>query len=359
MPTALQIAQGMNAPLSLGLFMAVRTVTPLLSAFDARTSQTNKFLTLAVVSLPTSNFVRIGQGLNSSDGNLELREFSCSEIGGMIKAEVESSRLWDMYHQASGYTWFDLQTELRIKADMRNIERQMIQGTANDPLGFPGAKDMTPFGNGDSNVMQVGDSPQQGKFQKAVINAGGTTANTASSVYSFVFGETEDQLLLGNATGPEILRMSPIVQQALAPDPVNAPTALSMHNLAEARGYIGMAVNGFNIEGTGQTIPVQYAVRRIANLTADTGHTLNDQMMDQLKRSHGSGRVPGLFAMSYRSGQQLAKSRAPSAITFFMGESGNASHSPLSNMPLGSNSLSWVSARSLLQWMTKALKNLP
>lgn len=331
MPTALQIAQGMNAPLSIGLFMAVRTVTPLLSAFDARTAATNKFLTLAVVSLPSSSFVNIGEGLSSSEGTLELREFSCSEIGGLIKAEVESSRLWDAYHQASGYTWFDLQTELRLKADMRNIERQIIQGTANDAKGFPGAKEMTPY-NAGANVMNVGVSPQAGKFQKAVINAGGTTANTASSVYSFVFGETEAQLVLGNATGPEILRMSPIIQQMLAPDS-NSPTKLSMHNLAEARGYLGLAVNGFNTEVAGQTVPVQYAVRRIANLTADSGHTLTDQMMDQLKRSHGSGRVPGLFAMSYRSGQQLAASRAPTAINFFMGQSGNANETTFVTYP--------------------------
>lgn len=331
MPTAFQIAQGRQVPLSMGLFMAIRTVTPLLSAFDARTSDDDKFLSLAVVSLPTSKFVNLGEGMSSSEGTLELREFSCSQIGGLIKAESETARLWDKHHQRSGYTWFDLQTKLRVESDARHIERQMIQGLANDAKGFPGAKDMTPFLS--SNLMTLTQQAQSFEFKRSVINAAGSTANTASSVYSFVFGELESQLVIGNDTGAEMLQIGETRRQMMAPDPTNAPNELLEYDLALIRGYLGLAVNGYNQQIAGQPVPTQYAIRRIANLTADNGSRLNDAMMDKLKRSHGGGRAPGLFAMSARSGEQLAASRAPVAINFNMGQSGDAQNATFTTYP--------------------------
>lgn len=319
MPTAFQIAQGRQAPLSMGLFMAVRKALPLLSGFDARTSSDDKFYTLAVVSLPASSFIGIGEGLTASEGNLELREFSCAGIGGLVKAEVDSAAKWDKRHTQSGYTWFDLQTELRVTADLKNIEKQMIQGTANDLKGFPGAKEMTPFVSG--NVLAMTDSSQAGGFVKSVVNVGGSAANTASSVYSFVFGELESQLVLGNDIGSEIIRIGETIRQMLAPVS-SEPSKLSMHDLAEARGCVGLAVNGWNSQVPGQTAPVQYSVRRACNITNQVGYTLTDTVMDKLVRSHGGGRSPGLFAMSQRSGEQLAASRTPTAVTVLMGLTG-------------------------------------
>ncbi len=331
MPTALQIAQGrQSAPLSQGLFFQMRTATPLLSRFDARTSTDDKFLTLEVVSLPTSSFVGINEGLTSSEGAFELREFSCSGIGGLVKAEVEASRLWNLRHPNSGFDWFGLQAFLRMKADLMNMERQVILGRANDPKGFPGAKEMTPFRSG--NVLSITDSPQDSGFKKTVINAGGTTDNTASSVYSFVFGELEAQIVLGNDTGAEMLRVSEVVRQMMAPDSTQ-PNKQSLHDAAEVRGYIGLSVGGFNIQAAGQAVPTQFAVRRVTNLTGDTGKGLTDKIMDKLKRSHGEGRQPGLLAMSGRSGEQLAASRAPTAVNFNMGQSGDAQQATFTTHP--------------------------
>lgn len=315
----------------MGLFMAIRTVTPLLSSFDARTSDDDKFLSLAVVSLPTSKFVNLGEGLSASEGALELREFSCSQIGGLIKAEAETARLWDKHHQRSGYTWFDLQTQLRIEADAKHIEKQMIIGLANDAKGFPGAKDMTPFLT--ANLMTLTQQAQAYEFKRSVINAAGTTANTASSVYSFVFGELESQLVIGNDTGSEMLQIGETRRQMIAPDPANAPNDLLEYDLALIRGYMGLSVNGFNQQIAGQAVPTQYAVRRIGNLTADANCKLTDAMMDKLKRSHGSGRRPGLFAMSARSGEHLAASRAPVAVNFNMGQSGDAQNATFTTYP--------------------------
>lgn len=305
MPTAFQIAQVRQTPFTGGLFKALLDQAPLFSAFDARPTAGTKFYSLALISLPTAGFVNLGEGMSASEGGFELREFSCSLIGGMVKAEKISAGLWDGSNGAPG-SWFDLQTQLRMKADVLHVERQMILGTTNDAKGFPGAKDLTPFSAG---VFTLTETAAKYSFQRGVLNVAGTTANTASSVYSFVFGEQESQLVLGNDSGGELVTLGEIRRQSLAPDPVNAPTRLLEFDVAQMEGFVGLSVAGFNQQLANQTIPVQYAVRRACNITSDAGKTCTDQVMSKLSLSHGTGRRPSIFAMSHRSGEQLAAAR--------------------------------------------------
>lgn len=329
MPTALQIAQGRQTPLTMGLLMAVRTAAPLFSAFDVRGVSDTKFLSLAVTSLPSSSFAHLGEGFSMSEGALELREFSCSLIGGLIKAELISAGLWDKAHRSSGTTWFDLQTMLKTKSDILNIERQMIQGTLNDAKGFPGAKEITPYAT--ANKFTMTQTAQSFGFARSVLDVAGTTAATASSVYSFIFGELDAQLVWGNDSEGELFTIGEIIRQAIAPDAAQ-PTKTLMHDLAQLQGFVGLSVSGFN-QMPGGVIPTQYSVRRAANITADSGKTCTDAVMDKLARSHGTGKRPNLFAMSARSGEQLAASRAPTAVNFVMGQSGDASQATYTTYP--------------------------
>lgn len=330
MPNALQIAQGRQTPLTAGLFMAVRDEAPLFSAFDVRTTSGTSFLSLAITSLPSSSFANLGEGFTSSEGTLELREFDCSLIGGQIRAELISADLWNKNHTGTGYTWFDLQTMLKVKADVQNVERQIILGRTNDAKGFPGAKELTPFSGG---VFTMAETSAAYNFQRSVLNVAGTTSDTASSAYSFVFGEMESQLILGNDSGGELITIGDIITQDLAPDPVNNPTKLLRHEVAQLQGFVGLSVSGFNQQIEGQSVPTQYSVRRAANITADAGKTMTDTVMDKLSRSHGTGRRPSLFAMSHRSGEQLAASRSATAVNFNMGQSGDASRAQANIYP--------------------------
>lgn len=321
MPTALEIAQGRNTPLTAGLFMAVQTKTPALAAFDARTTPDKKFQSLAVTGLPTSAFVHHNEGFAPSRGTLAVREFDCSLIGGQIREALETAREWNRTHPNAGYTYFDLQTQLKMMADAKHIEKQMFYGTANDAKGFPGMKELTPYASG--NVLALTDSPDDSAFLKTVLNAGGSTAGTASSVYSVVYGEVDGcQLVLGDDQGGELLKLGEIIQQALAPDS-DQPTKLLMHNVAEMIGYIGLSVSGMN-QTPNSVVPVQYALRRLANVTADSGKGVTDAKLEALVLSHGDGIVPSALFMSPRSGQQWANSRNPTAVTVFLpgGQSG-------------------------------------
>lgn len=319
MPTASEIALGRQTPLTQGIFMSVLTETPLFSAFDARTITGTRFMTLALDALPSSAFANYGQGFTSSDAKLSIREFDCAFIGGLIKAERVTEERWNAEHQAAGYTWFDLQTLMKMKADLLHVESQILYGTAVDAKGFPGLKEITPYG---TPLALTGD-PSANLYKTPVINAGGTTANTASSVYSICFGDMDAQLIIGGDSGGELIKMGQIITQMLAPDVTNYPTQLSEHHVAQVDGHIGLAVSGFSPSVANQTVPTQYAVRRIANLTAETNHTLNDAMMNLLSLSHGPAKRPNLFSMSLRSGLQLAASRAATQVNFLMGANGS------------------------------------
>jgi hypothetical protein len=322
MPTAAQIAMGVQAALSAGLLMKVQTAAPLFSSFDVRTSPDKRVLTLAVNSLPTaSKFVAEGQGVNASEGTLQLVEFDMNKIKGQLRQEKDSAALWDAAHAASGTSWWDLQAMLKTKADILNIEQQIINGTLNDANGFPGLKQMTPFKSG--NTFTMADSTQSQLFTRSVLNVGGTTDNTASSIYSIIFGQLDCQLVWGNYFGGELFSFSNIVEQYLPPNQ-NTPNDLLLYQISDMTAYVGLSVAGFNPQTVGQAVPTQYSVRRAANITNDSGKTANDALLDKLTRSHGIGMIPDLLVMSQRDGENIAKSRTPTAINFNMGQTGDA-----------------------------------
>lgn len=330
MPTASEIATGRDAPLSQGLFYALQTRAPLFSAFDFRTSTDTRFKSLALVSLPDSKFVDYGEGFAPSNARFELRDFECSLIGGQVSEELITSRQWDRRHP--GLSWRAIQTQAKIEADILNVERQMIKGSANDGKGFPGAKEMTPFIAG--NVLGLTDEAEDHDYERSVIDAGGTSANEASSVYSFVFGEMDCQGILGSdqTSEGELFHVGEPVRQMIATDP-NKPGETLEHRIFQLHGYVGLSVSGFNKQKESEPVPVQYSLRRLANVTTDNGATLDDAKMEQLATSHGVGKFPSLFAMSARSGRQLANSRAATSIVHNLGIRGDARNATGSIQP--------------------------
>ena len=330
MPSALEIAQGRNAPLTQGLFYTVNTRHPLFSAFDFRTSVDTKFKSLSLISLPSSKFADLNEGFAPGYARFALREFSCSLIGGQVSIERITREAWDRSHPGLDYE--SIQTEAKIMADILHVEKQLIKGTSNDAKGFPGAKDMTPFITG--NTFTMADAPDDYDFKRTVLDAEGTTSSTASSVYSFVFGEMECQGVIGNdQTGAgELFHVGPTVTEFLAPD-ASKPTERLEHDTFQMEGYIGLSVSGFNLQEDDQTVPTQYSVRRMANVTKDSGKTVDDAKMEKLAISHGTGYTPSLFAMSARSGDQLAGSRQATAIHYSLGGGGDARNNSGSVQP--------------------------
>jgi hypothetical protein len=322
MPTALEIAQKRNAPMSLGVLTQVITAIPLFAAFDVRTTPRTRFKTLALVGLPDVDpFVNLGDGFKRGKAIMALREFGCAYMGGSVVVQADVAREWQAENEDLDYDYFTLQASTRIQADLIKVERQIIYGTAENAKGFPGLKQMTP-GTRAALVMSMTDTPDDSDFTKTVINAAGTTAGTASSVYSVRSKSSLDvQLVIGGTSGnAELFEFGERRMQSLPPDPAK-PEELAEHEIAQYSGHIGLSVSGFS-ETAADQVPGQYVLRRLMNLTNDNDKGLDDYKLEKLLLSHPSDNMPTMFAMSHRSGDQWAKSRGSTGSVVFVGNMG-------------------------------------
>jgi hypothetical protein len=123
-----------------------------------------------------------------------------------------------------------------------------------------------------------------------VVDAGGTTASTGSSVWGVKYGPKNVQLVFGENG---MMDLSDVREESIADADSNRFTAFVQELLA----YPGVQVGSI------------YSVGRIKKLTADSGKTLNDAKMGSLLALFPVGFEPDVFFMSRRSAEQLRSSR--------------------------------------------------
>lgn len=333
MPTALEIAVQRNAPMTLGVLRQIISNVPLFNAFDMRTTPRTRFKTLVISGLPDVDpFVNLGDGFKSGRAVLTLREFSCAYMGGNVTVQTDVAREWQAENQDLDFDYFTLQASTRIEADLLKVEKQIIYGTAGGSAkGYPGLKQMSP-GTIATNVMSMTDTPDDSDFTKTVINAGGSAAGTASSVYSIRFGTLDCQLVMGGTSGnQELFQFGERRLQHLPPDP-DKPDELAEHELAQYSGHVGLSVAGFS--GTeGATVPGQYSMRRLMNLTNDADKGVDDYKLEKLVLSHPENSRPSILAMSMRSGDQWAASRKSTGSVVFVGNMGSGRDGVINRQP--------------------------
>ena len=321
MPTLLEICQARQIPFTGGIIEAVETAVPALMAFDTRTTSGTKFQALARTSLPTaSGFKDYNQGATAGAASFALREFQAKLLLAKVQVEMVTAARWDAEKAVDAPSYFDLQVQATMQSEMKNLEKCLFYGTSQDAKAFPGLKQLTPYVT--ANVLTLTEDPGATDYIKTVINAAGTTSSTASSVYSVVHGVLDCQLVVCNDNGGELLGMTEPFRQALAPDS-NSPTATLEYMLAQISGHFGVSVSGMN-QTPNSVVPTQYSVRRLANLTEDSGKGVTDAKLEQLVLSHGDGIVPSRLYMNGRSARQWADSRSASTATLFLGMSGDA-----------------------------------
>ena len=175
-----------------------------------------------------------------------------------------------------------------MRSSLVKFEKQVINGivgasdsagASGDAAGFAGFRDA-------ATVDAVADS--------MVVNATGTTVDTASSVWGVrlavdgvcgVFKGDGDPFVLGDRT---------VVQRVVNPGTDNK-TFPAYYTPGTA--WLGLQVGS------------AYDIGRIANVTADSGKTLTDDLIAQLLEKFPVGYGPTHLLMSRRSLRQLQNSR--------------------------------------------------
>lgn len=256
-----------------GLIEENLTSAPEVEIFPFRTIKGTSYNTVTRVSFPGVGFRAANSGSTPGKSTYEKKLVEAFIFGGVIQvdkavaqAHEDGPEAWEMI-EASGVT----------KNSLIKLGSQIWYGTTSDTNGFPGIKAALPF--------------TAGVAAGTVINATGTTATTASSVYAVKFGTQDVTLVGGNNRAVEL---SEFTDQQLSSD---SGSTWYAGRVADLTGWIGCQVGNVN------------CVRRICNLTEDSGKGLTDALLADLMASFPVGYRPDAIFMSRRSRKQLQKSR--------------------------------------------------
>lgn len=274
MPTLLDIQKLNGNDEAVGLIEENIKFAPEIGLMPMRTIRGTSYKTGVRIGLPSTGFRSANDGFTPSKSTFADRLIEAFIFGGAVEADKAVA---DAYEDGAA-AWQMIEANGVAQSAMQNLGKQVFGGVSIDGKGFPGLKAATPFGD----TTEASDA--------LTVDAGGTTANTASSVYAVQFGVQGVTLIGGNNSAFELgdWRIQNILK--------NSKTMEAY--VANLTSWIGMQVGNEN------------AVRRIANLTADAGKGLTDALLAKLFATFPTGFVPDAIMMNRRSRSQLQVSRA-------------------------------------------------
>ncbi len=237
-----------------------------LAAVESSNGTEHKYL--VEDSAPVVGFRSPNQGLENKKSTDRLVTVSLK----IIDAGFDVDRaLADAYKDGPDM-YIEREAGRHLRAALFGAERQIINGTAAYDDGFAGLADVL---NDLDNTM--------------LVDAGGTTADTGSSVY--LIHSSQDEGCAAVAKGELEIKDS------------------YESTLRDANGGLLDTYRTPVYAWMGLQIGSKYDVLRIANLTADSDKGLTDDLIFDAAERFPVGKAPNLIVMNRRSLNQLRKGR--------------------------------------------------
>lgn len=268
--TLLDIAKLNNNDKLVGLIEENLTSAPELARFPMRTIKGTTYTTSVRTGFPSVGFRAANAGHTPGKSTFDKRQVQCFIFGGVIQVDKAVATA----HEDGASAYEMIEASGVAKNAMIKLGSQIWYGVSSDSQGFPGIKSLVAAASTIS------------------VDATGSTALTASSVYAVKFG-IQDVSLVAGQNGQMLL--SDFVDQQVA-DP-NTSGAYIPSRVADLTAWTGLQVGNSNCVG------------RIYNLTAQTGKGLTDLLLADLISKFPVGYVPDALFMSRRSRKQLQQSR--------------------------------------------------
>lgn len=272
--TMLDVAKLTGTDKTVGLIEENLKFAPEIALFPFRTIKGTSYKTGIRTGLPTTGFRAANEGQTPSKSTFKQLLIECFIFGGQIEVDKAVADA----HEDGPAALQAIEADGIMKSAMHNIGSQIWYGVTQDTKGFPGLKAATPK----STNTSAGDALS--------IDATGTTASTASSVYAVRFGPQNLTLIGGNNKAWQLDDFG--IQQIVAAN----------------NGKLTAYVAGLN-SWIGLQNAHENCARRILNLTADVGKGLTDSLLAQLLATFPVGMMPDALFMSRRSRSQLQASR--------------------------------------------------
>jgi hypothetical protein len=273
--TLLDIATANAADAAVGLIDEAAKTHPELTKGDARTIKGLNYKTLVRTGNPTVAFRDANEGSAISKGIYENRLIETF----ILNPQWEADKAVADAHEDGGPAYVAMEGLGMLEAALQTLASQFYygKGTGGDAKGHPG-------------LLGIYDKTNM------VVDAGGTTADVASSVWAVRFGPIDTQWVWG--LGGQ-LELSEPTECRVEDDSGNPYTAYRQEILARPGLQVGRIK----------------AVGRIKKLTTDSGKGLTDTLIDDLLALFPPGRPPNAIFMTRRSQKQLKTSRTATTPT--------------------------------------------
>lgn len=251
-----------------GLIEEVMTAAPEVMALPARTIKGVSYKTTRRTSLPSVGFHAAGASLTASKSAFADYLTTCAYLGGLVqlpKSIAQASEDGTDMLKA-------IEAEGVMEQALKDVGKQLFYGPSNttygsDADGFPGLLD-----GYDSTNM--------------VVDAGGTTATTGSSVWIVGTGVKSNQLVVGMEGEMELSEWR-----------VETVSGVPSH-VADLTAYVGLQMANPN-----------NTIVRVKKLTEDSGKGLTDALLAKALALFPIGVQPTHIFMSRRSRRQLQTAR--------------------------------------------------
>ena len=300
----LDIAKLNGSDTIVGLIEETLTYAPEVQIMPARTIRGTSYKIASRVSYPGVGFRAANEGSTPTKSEFENQLIECYILSGAVQADLAVARAYEDGEQA----WKDIESVGVMRQAMIELGSQVIYGTTADAKGFPGLQAIhTAFNAG------------------LVVDAGGTTGGTASSVYGINTDTQGVQLVFGAGTTFELgeWRIENVGTSSVYPA-----------HVANLTAWVGMQVGS------------KYSVGRLKDATADSGAGVTDAKLAELLSKYPVGYRPNYWLMNRRSAYQLQVSRSASSVqNGVKTSSGSEIFAPL---PTESNGISIVITDSIL-----------
>lgn len=254
--------------------------SPVLAKLAADTCPETTHYYTKYTTAPTVGFRAVGDGRDNSKSADTQVSVALKVLDATFAVDVA---LANAYKNGSD-AYLAMEGARHLQQAYFMAEKQMWYGTgAGDSGGFSGLGD-------ESDLNSAADSN--------VVNAGGTTAGTGSSVWLIrTTGDNNGVSIIAGKNGNVEVGDTSIVRVS------GSSTGTYPAYYTPITGWLGLQRGG------------KYSVVRIANLTADSGKGLTDLLIAQALALFPSSEGPTLMAMNRRSLEQLRKSRTATNAT--------------------------------------------
>lgn len=252
-----------------GIILEASQVIPELKILEAAPVQKTYYKTMTRTALPTAGFRSVGTGRVRDVGTLTQRIVQCRYLDGS----------WDEDEAYfTGGEWGDLELDLTrssLLSSLKAWQQAIYNGSGGESEGdaFPGLSSLFPYIGIDG-----------------VVNAGGSTASTGSSIYLVKTGPADVSVCWGQNGEIAVGDVFPTLKVT------NFETGAKVNARAQTvAGWAGIQLSNHK------------SVVRIANVTEQDGHTATDALIQHGIQTFAEryGVTPDAILMSYRSLRQL------------------------------------------------------